>query len=770
MSSLIEGYNYDIFISYRQKDNKYDGWVTQFVDNLKKELEATFKEEVSVYFDINPYDGLLETHDVDASLKEKLRCLIFIPVISRTYCDPKSFAWEHEFKAFVEQASGDKFGLKVKLPNGNVAGRVLPVLIHDLDAADIKECETVLGGVLRGVEFIYKEPGIDKPLIAGDNENKNLNGTVYRIQIVKVAHAVKEIIQGLSQGPDREAKENDQPVAHVNEVNKGERSKESGKTYKSAKHIWIPAFALAAVLIIAVVVIYPQIFRKDSLEKLKSSAGRVSVAVMPFQNMTNDTVWDVWQVGIQDLLVTFLSNSPEDLKVRQTESVNGLIRGRGLTNYASITPSVAENISQKLNTDIFIYGSINQAGPIIRVNAKLVDSKTEDIIKSFQLDGTENSILSIIDSTSRMINRFLIITRLGKELPPDFKQIASTDSPEAYRYLAYGDNAFYINRDYLAAVKFYSQALSIDSNFTVAAFKLSFAFIFQSQFDEAKNCLSRAYQTRDQMSLQQRLFVDYAHAWLFETPYEEIKYLKQALEFDDQLPFVLESLSYSYEKLFQYEKEIPGYEKVLRIYRKWGIKPPWVFSYVQLGTAYHQTGQYTKERRLYKKAEKDFPDDNLLIRKQAILTLSQGDKKKAKEFIEKYITNRREHSASEATIAYNLGGIYADAGILKKAEECYRQALSMQPDNPTMLNDLAWLLIDNVIDIKEGIELINKALSISPDDYAITDTKAWGLYKQGKYREALELIQRAWDQKPVYDHELFIHLEAAKKAVADIQQ
>jgi hypothetical protein len=45
MSSIIEGYNYDIFISYRQKDNKYDGWVTEFVENLKKELEATFKEK-----------------------------------------------------------------------------------------------------------------------------------------------------------------------------------------------------------------------------------------------------------------------------------------------------------------------------------------------------------------------------------------------------------------------------------------------------------------------------------------------------------------------------------------------------------------------------------------------------------------------------------------------------------------------------------------------------------------------------------------------------
>ena len=58
--------------------------MSEFVEALKTELESTFKEEISVYFDINPHDGLLETHDVDASLKEKLKCLIFIPVISRT--------------------------------------------------------------------------------------------------------------------------------------------------------------------------------------------------------------------------------------------------------------------------------------------------------------------------------------------------------------------------------------------------------------------------------------------------------------------------------------------------------------------------------------------------------------------------------------------------------------------------------------------------------------------------------------------------------------
>ena len=169
---------------------------------LKTELESTFKEEISVYFDINPHDGLLETHDVDESLKEKLKCLVFIPIISRTYCDPKSFAWEHEFKAFVEQASQDKFGLKVKLPGGNVANRVLPVRIHDLDKTDIKECESVLGGFLRGVEFIYKSPGVNRPLRAKEeNPRDNLNHTIYRDQINKVALAIRDIVESMK-SPD----------------------------------------------------------------------------------------------------------------------------------------------------------------------------------------------------------------------------------------------------------------------------------------------------------------------------------------------------------------------------------------------------------------------------------------------------------------------------------------------------------------------------------------------------------------------------------------
>ena len=96
MPSIIPGYEYDIFISYRQNDNQ-EAWVTEFVNNLNREIKATFKEDISIYFDENPHDGLLETHDVDHSLAKKLKCLIFIPIISKTYCDPNTFAWTNEF-------------------------------------------------------------------------------------------------------------------------------------------------------------------------------------------------------------------------------------------------------------------------------------------------------------------------------------------------------------------------------------------------------------------------------------------------------------------------------------------------------------------------------------------------------------------------------------------------------------------------------------------------------------------------------------------------
>jgi len=198
MPSIISGYEYDIFISYRQNDNKYDHWVSDFVSRLRLELEATVKERLSIYFDENISDGILETHQVDKSLAGKLKSLIFIPVISMTYCDTNSFAWKHEFLPFKENASNDRLGLDIKHFNGNYSSRILPIKIHEIELDDLQLLERELAGSLRSVDFIYHSIGVNRPLTPKDDDRHDANNNfIYRNQINKVANAVKEVISGI---------------------------------------------------------------------------------------------------------------------------------------------------------------------------------------------------------------------------------------------------------------------------------------------------------------------------------------------------------------------------------------------------------------------------------------------------------------------------------------------------------------------------------------------------------------------------------------------
>jgi len=404
MASLIPEYEYDIFISYRQKDNKHDGWVTEFVDNLKGELESTFKEEISVYFDINPHDGLLETHDVDESLKEKLKCLVFIPIISRTYCDPKSFAWEHEFKAFVEQASNDQFGLKVKLPNGNVASRVLPVQIHDLDKEDIAMCESVIGSVLRGIEFIYKEPGIDKPLAPDDDENKNLNKTKYRIQIVKVAHAIKDIITAIQHfHPQKE--EVSQAVLESESVPVPQKGKKTS--------IIITSIVALALIILGILFI-PRLF-KSSEEPEKS------IAVLPFIYLSDEPDKQYLADGMMDAILLHLSKI-EDLRVLDRTSVE---------QYRGTTKTTLE-ISKELGVSYLLEGSFQKHEDNVRLILQLIIASEKGHVWANEYNNKWDEIFNVQSEVAQTIAR-----ELNAVITPEEKQLidkAPTVDLTAYEF------------------------------------------------------------------------------------------------------------------------------------------------------------------------------------------------------------------------------------------------------------------------------------------------------------------------------------------------
>jgi len=490
---------------------------------------------------------------------------------------------------------------------------------------------------------------------------------------------------------------------------------------------------------------------------------------MPFQNMTNDTIWNVWQEGIQDILINSLSTSQE-LRIRQAEFINNLVKTQGIVNYASVTPSVASKISHKLDANVFIYGNIKEAGNTIRLYAQLVESKSKEVFKSFQIQGdnTEENIFNIVDSLSIEIKNLLIVSNLKQGHFHDSPSWISTGSPEAFRYYMNGRDFFY-KRDYNSARSMFLKALALDSNLSIVYTFVSASYANQGMFDQAKDWCLKAYERREQMPVMEKLLTNWLYSFNFETPNKEIIHLKDILGIDDQSPTMYFVLGNAYYNMMQYDNAIPMYEKALELYEKWDSKPRWIYGYTSLADAYHKIGQYGREKKLYKKAENDFPDDPLLLAHQAVLALSEDNPKDANYYIEKYKVVRKEMSASEAAITNSIASIYSDAGILDKAEEYYRQALSMEPENPMRMNNLAWFLIDNDKNITEGMDLIDKALVLSPDDYTKIDTKGWGLYKQGKYQEALEILQKSWNlrmEKARYSHESFLHLEAAKKAVA----
>ena len=216
-SSILPDYDYDIHISYRYNDNKYDGWVSELVDKLNQELSATLKDKLSIFFDKSPEDKREESQQEDGTFTPKIKSLLFIPVISQTYCDNNSPVWKNEFRIFQDEIKNDHIGGTIKLSNGNMVSRVMPIKIHDIDNDDIKLLESELSGGLRSIDFIYREQGVNRPLHpTDDDKHDSSQKPMYRNQINKLANAIKEIISGIKLSQQNSSpffSENYQPTA-----------------------------------------------------------------------------------------------------------------------------------------------------------------------------------------------------------------------------------------------------------------------------------------------------------------------------------------------------------------------------------------------------------------------------------------------------------------------------------------------------------------------------------------------------------------------------
>ncbi len=84
-------------------------------------------------------------------------------------------------------------------------------------------------------------------------------------------------------------------------------------------------------------------------------------------------------------------------------------------------------------------------------------------------------------------------------------------------------------------------------------------------------------------------------------------------------------------------------------------------------------------------------------------------------------------------------------------------------DNALYLNYLGYLLIDHEIDVKLGIEYIEKALEQQPNSTYYLDSKAWGYYKLGECLKAQKLILEVMKLEGGDEPEVLKHYEKIKK-------
>jgi len=440
MTSIITGYEYDLFISYRQNDN-HSGWVSEFVKHLEEEISATIKDHISIYFDENPHDGLHEHHEVDDSLKDKLKCLIFIPIVSQTYCDPNAFAWEHEFKVFVKQANNDQYGMKTRLVSGNVANRVLPIKIHDIDTDDVTLFESEVGGVMRSIDFIYKDTGVNRPLETDDHKNENLNKTRYIDQINKVANAIKEIISGIKGGEQVEEKLELPSTVSTPKVETVHKSKNK--------------LILASIGILTILAFAYFIFNNKS--KSVDNEMDKSIAVLPFVDMSPKKDQEYLGDGIAGEIITALSKI-KDLKVI----------GRTSSFQFKGEKTDLREIGDNLKVSSIMEGSVMMSGNKIRITAQLIDVKDGSQIWSERYDRKFEDVLYLQSEIAEKVAR-----ELEAALTTDEEEILKklpTKIPEAYNYYLMAN--FQLNKwneeGFRNAMPYFEKAIEIDSDFVDA--------------------------------------------------------------------------------------------------------------------------------------------------------------------------------------------------------------------------------------------------------------------------------------------------------------
>src|SRR5712672_104966 len=224
------------------------------------------------------------------------------------------------------------------------------------------------------------------------------------------------------------------------------------------------AAMIAALLVLAAIVAGLAIF---SRYRVRSAlvASEKSVAVLPFENRSEDKANAYFAEGIQDEILSRLSKIA-NLKVISHTS----------TQHYKSAPENLPEIARQLGVAHIVEGSVQKSGDAVRVNVQLIKAANDAHLWADTFDRKLTDIFSVESEVAKAIADQLRARLTGQE-----EQVIAakpTDNPQAYdaylRGLAYSLKTASTPANALAAQKYLREAVRLDPKFALGWALLSY--------------------------------------------------------------------------------------------------------------------------------------------------------------------------------------------------------------------------------------------------------------------------------------------------------
>ena len=98
---------------------------------------------------------------------------------------------------------------------------------------------------------------------------------------------------------------------------------------------------------------------------------------------------------------------------------------------------------------------------------------------------------------------------------------------------------------------------------------------------------------------------------------------------------------------------------------------------------------------------------------------------------------------------YSRGIALERSKVWDRAEADFLKALELQPDQPYVLNYLAYSWVDRGLNLERSLGMLRKAVELRPEDGYIVDSLGWVMYRMGRFEEAVKELERAVELRPL---------------------